>query len=196
MESVVDAVQTQHTNESVAQPQNPVDNVDSGNEGLIRKNRELLDEKKKLQNRFLELENELKNIKDEKLLEKEEFKKLYEQEKEKVNDLMAHKGYKDKYDNYFNKLLEDELKTVPESIKKIISESNKPLDERLDDLKSIKIEMGKSVNSPASERPSGNIDSININDYIGSQNMQKLLDLSYDNPELYKEIQKKINERS
>jgi uncharacterized protein YPO0396 len=163
-------------------------------EAVLKKNRELLGEIKSLQAKRAELEKQVEDAARAKLEEKEEFKTLYEQEKQKLEELKPLKLEAEKYKVYFSKQLEQELENVPESVKAIIEQLTCPIDEKLEHLAKLKGDMGKQVSSFAAQRPGGRVPEVNIEDFKGPNAQAKLVQLSLDNPEMYKLVMEKLKQ--
>jgi chromosome segregation ATPase len=162
-------------------------------DAMAKKNRELLDEKKKLQKEYEDLKSNIDKQKQQELEKKEEFKKLYEDEKVKVNELAGLKDKATAYDDYFSKQVEKEIDSLPNSMKEVINNLDKPFDEKLKHIQNIKADMGKTVNSPAIERPGESSVELDISKYEGLEGQKNLISLSHENPKMFDLVMSKLN---
>jgi chromosome segregation ATPase len=200
-EDVKTVEQSEQNSESVTQEEEvkPESSKDGQNvDGLVKKNQELLSETKKAKKERDELKAKMQELEDKKLQEKEEYKTLYEKEKEKAKELPGLKDKADRYDAYFKEQFDKSIEKEPESVKRIFDDLNLPYDEKLQRYNAYRADLGKGTNSPAAERVGGDIPEVDVSEYVnenGSTNMEKLLNLSYSNPEMYKLVQNKIDER-
>lgn len=173
-------------------PSNGTEQVDEL-EGLKKNQEQILKEKKELAKKVKEMEAEREREKENQLKEKEDFKTLAEQLQEKLKELEPSKEKGEKYDAFFAAELDKELKGEPQSTRDMVEKINAPLDEKLELLRKLKADLGKGTNSPASSRPGTKVPEFDIEQYTGPDAQDKLLKLSFDNPELYKLVIAKLN---
>ena len=145
---------------------------------------------------YTKLKAEIEANKEKELSEQGKFKELLEDREKKLQELSPLADKVKKYEEVLSKDLEKEIDTLPETLKKMISESGKDKAEQLEMARSLRAELGQSTSSPGVERPGGDVMTQDVQSLVDKYRaetdmmvkMGMLAEIKAKFPEVYKKL--------
>lgn len=156
------------------------------------KNKELNDQL----GEFATLKEQIEANKKKELEEQGKYKELLEDRETKLKEMLPLADKVKKYEEVLSKDLEKEIETLPETLKKMISESGKDKAEQLEMARSLRAELGQSTSSPGTERPGGDVATQDVQSLVDKYRVETdmnikmgmLYDIKAKFPEVYKKL--------